>query len=108
MNKIEQQVMASVAVIYAVRALVSATALKFYALAVSTAGIVVFASVPHVLLNFESVASHGPASVAIFIVYAVLSTTVVIQFALAVGAAAFISLAVSGVRSFFSNKTVTA
>ena len=108
MSKIETQVMGSVAVIYGARTLASATALRLYALVLSLVGIAYFASVPHVLFNFESVASHGPASVGVFIVYAVLSTTVVVQFALAVGAAAFISLAVSAVRRFFSNQTVTA
>ncbi len=108
MSKIEKQVMGSVAVIYTARTLASATALKVYALVVSLAGVIAFASVPNVVLNFESVVLHSPSSAGIFIVYAVLSTTVVVQFALAVGAAAFVSLAVSAVKTFFTNQTVTA
>ncbi|HVV15261.1 MAG TPA: hypothetical protein VHD55_02605 [Candidatus Paceibacterota bacterium] len=108
MSKIETQVMASVGVIYAARALMSATAIKLYALVASFAGIVFFASVPHVAANFFSVAHSGPTSVVFFVVYAVLSTTVVVQFALAVGAAAAVSLFVSGVHSFLSGKAVTA
>jgi hypothetical protein len=108
MSKIETQVMAGVTVIYAARRLTSATAIKLYALAASFAGIAIFASVPNVLHNIETVASSGPASVAFFIVYAILSTTIVVQFALAVGAAAFISLLVPGIRSFFGRRAAFA
>lgn len=108
MTKIEQQVMASVAVIYATRMLVSATALKLYALAVSAAGIAAFASIPNVLHNLELVASSGPANVVFFILYAVLGTTIVVQFALAVGAAAAVSLLVSAVRGVLPGRAFAA
>ncbi|HVU80337.1 MAG TPA: hypothetical protein VHD37_03175 [Candidatus Paceibacterota bacterium] len=108
MTKIETQVMASVGVIYAVRKLLGPTALKLYALTLSLAGVTTFASVPSVLHNFQSVAVAGPGSVALFVVYAVLGTTIIVQFALAVGATAAISLFVSGVRAALSGRTATA
>jgi hypothetical protein len=108
MTKIETQVMASVGVIYAVRKFLSPTALKLYALVFSLAGIAVFASVPSVVHNFQSVAAGGPGSIALFVVYAVLGTTIIVQFALAVGATAAISLFVSGIRTAISNRAVAA
>lgn len=109
MTKIEQQVMAGVALIYTARALVSATALKLYALVASFGALVFFASVPNVLHNVQVVATNGGLpNVVLFIVYAILGTTIIVQFALAIGAVAFVSLLISGVRSFFVGKVATA
>ncbi|HVZ75674.1 MAG TPA: hypothetical protein VG934_00120 [Candidatus Paceibacterota bacterium] len=100
MRTIEERVMGTVGVIYIARILVSATALRLYALTLSLAGIVAFASVPHVFLNILVVAHSGPAGVAFYLLYAVLGTTLIIQLALAVGATAAVSLFVSLVRTF--------
>lgn len=95
MSKIEEQVMGSVAVIYAARALFSITAFKVYALVLSLGGIVAFVSVPHVASNFVNVAQGGGVgSVALFVVSAVVSTTLLVQLALMVGAVAALLLVV--------------
>jgi len=93
-NNIEQKVMASVAVIYAARKLVSMTALKLYALVLSLGGIVAFVSISNVFANFVNVAQGGVGSIALFTISAVLGTTLLVQVALALCAAATISLVV--------------
>ncbi|HWB33974.1 MAG TPA: hypothetical protein VG753_01465 [Candidatus Paceibacterota bacterium] len=108
MSTIEERVMGTVGAIYIARSLVSATALRMYALLVSLAGIIAFASVPHVVLNFLTVAHSGPGGVALFVLYAVLGTTIVVQLALAVGATAAVSLLVSFVRTSAARRTALA
>ena len=104
MTNIEERVMGSVAVIYATRALLSMTALKVYALVLSAAGIVAFVSISNVATNFVNVAEGGVGSVAIFVVSAIVGTTLLVQLALAVGAvSAFLLVAPvlrGGDRSF--------
>lgn len=84
--------MANVVAIYAARTLVSATALKFYALVFSALGIAVFVSIPNVFANLVNVAGGGAGSVVFFVISAVLGTTLLVQLALALGAIAAISL----------------
>ena len=90
--------MANVAVIYTARKLMGRTALEFYTLVVSLVGAAFFVSLPHIALNFERVASGGVGSIALFILTAVLSTTIVVQIALLLGAVAFASLVADFVR----------
>lgn len=92
MSKLEQQVMASVAVIYAARSLTSATALKVYVLALSLGGVMALVSVSDVAANTATVAHGGVWSLTAYLFAAVLGTTLVVQLALAAGAAALISL----------------
>ncbi len=100
MSKIEQQVLASVAVIYAARKLTSAFAFKVYGLVVSALGIAAFVSLSNVMANFASVADGGLANIVTFVVSAVLGTTLVVQLALALAAFASGSLVVDVARLF--------
>ena len=95
---IEQQVMAAVAVVYTGRVLASAGALKIYALLFSVGGIVSFVSLPHVAANFLAVESDGVGNAGMYIVSAVVSTTLVVQIALALGTVAGILLVRDTVR----------
>jgi|GEM_PF-1964691 len=103
MKTIEQKVMTNVAVIYIGRKFVSRTALRLYALAVSAVGIVTFVSVSNVTTNFTNVAQNGIESTVAFLIAAILGTTIVVQIALLLGAAAVFSLIVDAVRSISSS-----
>jgi hypothetical protein len=92
MNKLERNVMASVAVIYVTRRLTSQRALKAYALLLSFIGIVFFASVPHVLANFMHIGSAGLPAIYTFLLSAVTKTNFVVQVALIIGVATLVSL----------------
>ncbi|TSC68216.1 MAG: hypothetical protein G01um101456_722 [Parcubacteria group bacterium Gr01-1014_56] len=106
-SSIEQQVMASVAVIYAVRQLLSFQAVVYYALILSLFGISQLVSVPHVLENFSSVARDGFPSILVFIESAVTGTTLLVQLGLLVAIFAVGSLFSSFIRSF-SSRTLLA
>ncbi len=108
MTTIEQRIMASVGLIYIVRKLVSPFALQWYALLASMGGIVMFVSLPNVAQNFQIVASGGVASIMTYIFSAILSTTLVVQLWLVVGAAACVSLFFRAARSFSSSRTFAA
>ena len=97
-TKIEQQVMAGVASIYAWRVLSGRTALECYALFLSAFGVTLFVSLPHVFANFSSVAAGGLPNITTFILTAVLGTKLVVQLALVVGAFALLLLARDVVR----------
>ena len=99
-SSIEQQVMASVAVIYAARSLMSFQALVCYALVVSLFGISQLVSVPHVLQNFSSVARGGFPSTLVFLQSAVTGTTLLVQLGLLVAIFAIGLLFSSFIRSF--------
>lgn len=88
-SKIEQQVMAGVGVIYAVRQLLSATALKLYVCAASLYGLVQLVWVHRVFENWTNVGLPGTAQ---FIASAVLNTHLPVQLALAVLMFAGVSL----------------
>jgi hypothetical protein len=107
-SKIEQQVMASVGVVYAVRKATSRLALECYALVLSLAGTAYFVSLPHVWANFMHVANGGVLSVGTFVITAVLSTKLVVQIAVSVGAIAFILMAVDVVRGTSQQETIFA
>jgi hypothetical protein len=99
MSKIEQQVMASVGVIYIARKLTSRFALECYALALSFVGAAFFVSLPHVAVNLLHVTNGGLPSIGTFVVTAVLQTKLVVQIATLIGAVSLILLAVDIVRS---------
>ena len=85
MSKIQQKVMAGVAIIYTARLLTSAVAFKVYGLMLSFVGIVAFVSLSNVVSNFASVAQGGVFNIGTFVLSAVLGTTLVVQLALVVG-----------------------
>ncbi len=95
MSKIEQQVMAAVLVIHTARALVSAAAIKFYALAASLAAIFSLSSVPHIVANLEHV---GVGGLATFVFVAFIKTGMLVRIATVVGAVALAWIAADLVR----------
>ena len=95
---IEERVMGNIAVIYAARKLMSVTALKFYALVFSGASLAAFVSLPSIAENFVKVAEGGVGNVALFVFSALLSTTLVVQLAVVLGAFAAISLVTPALR----------
>jgi len=88
MTKIGQQVMASVAVIYAVRVLCGATALKLYVLLISVWGIGRLVWVSKVLENFSIVERSGASAAGNFALHALEHTSTSVQLVLAVAAIA--------------------
>jgi hypothetical protein len=98
MSKIEQNVMGTVAAIYAWRLLISFTAVKLYTLIFSLIGIALLVSVPNVFENFSHVAQGGVASIWVFILSAIVGTTLLVQFALLLGTLSFISLFADAIR----------
>jgi uncharacterized integral membrane protein len=105
MSKIEQQVMASVAVIYTARKLLSFQALLWYVLILSIFGISQLVSVPHVLQNFSLVARGGFPSILAFLGAAVQGTTIIVQLGLLVAIFALGSLLASFVRGISSSRS---
>lgn len=102
-NSIEQQVMATVAVVYVARRLTSRTALELYALVVSTVGIVAFVSVSNVTANLVNAAQNGIESIVVYMVAAILGTTIVVQIALVLGVVAFLLLVSDIIKSMASS-----
>lgn len=88
-SKIEQQVMASVAALYAARQLTSATALKLYVCVLALFGIAKLVWVARV---FENLANVGTGKFFEFIFVAVVNTDVWVQVALVVLAVAGVGL----------------
>ena len=98
-NSIEQQVMGSVAAVYAVRRFANPFMLKVYTLALSAVGVFAFVSLSHVGANFMAVEGHGAPAVSSFVFSAVTKTTLLVQLALVVGAIAFVSLFADALKS---------
>jgi hypothetical protein len=99
MSKIEQQVMAGVAVVYTARKLTSRFALECYALALSFAGAAFFVSLPNVFQNLTHVAQGGVVSIGVFFLTAILQTKLVVQVATLIGIASLILIGVDMARS---------
>lgn len=95
-SKIEQQVMASVATIYAVRKLFSATALKLYVCVLCLWGLGQLVWVARV---FENLSTAGLQGFANFALSAVLNAETLVQLILLLGALVFVSLLLDLVRS---------
>lgn len=98
-SKIEQQVMASVAVVYTARTLTSRFAFECYAFVLSFAGAAYFVSLPNVAANLLQVAQGGLPSIGTFFVGAVLGTKLVVQVALAIGIFSLGLIALDLIRS---------
>lgn len=108
MSKIEQQVMASVAVIYAVHALMSMTALKLYALVASVWAFGALVWVAHVEQNFVQVMNGGVFAAGNFILSAFVHTRTPVQLVILVAVFAFGSLAIDFARSLSASRTLQA
>ena len=93
-SKIEQQVMASVAVVYTARRLTSRFAFECYALGASFIGAAFFVSLPHVAANLSNVASGGIPSISAFFISAILGTKLIVQLAVLVGFCSVVALGV--------------
>jgi hypothetical protein len=98
-SKIEKQVMASVAVIYAARKLLSRTALELYVLAASAVMLWQLVWVHKVFANFFTVEKHGFGAMSNYLLYAVEHTHLAVQLTLLVAALALASLLVDFVKS---------
>ncbi len=93
MTILEQNIMAGVRVIYAVRMLVSGIALKVYAFIASVAGTMALVSVPHVVANFMTVAQGGASSIVMFLFLALIKTKLLVQIAVVLGGMSLVLLA---------------
>lgn len=99
MNKIQTQVMASVAVIYALRTLLGPTALKLYVLVLSVWGIGRLVWISKVFENLSKVEKSGASAVGNFFLAAVEHTSTSVQLALAAAAIAALLLFFDVVRA---------
>lgn len=95
MTTIEKNVMASVALIYTLRKLVSKAAFELY---ICIASLWVLGQLVWVSKVFENLANAGAASSAQFIVAAILNTDAVVQLTLVVGVCAAFLLTLDVVR----------
>lgn len=98
-SKIESQVMASVGTIYTARRIVSATALKVYALVASLYALGILVWVSRIEHNFAEAMHGGVLAVGNFVLYATLHTTIAVQLVLVVAIVALASLALDIARS---------
>ncbi|MDO8517679.1 MAG: hypothetical protein Q7S26_00085 [bacterium] len=98
-SKIEQQVMASVAVVYTARQLLSRRALEIYALAASALALWQLVWVHKVFENFVAIEKNGLDAVTTYLFVAVTQTHLAVQLTLVVATVAFIFLIVDTVRS---------
>lgn len=99
MSKIEQQVMASVAVIHTARRIVSATALKVYALVASVYALGILVWVSEIQANFLHAMNNGVLALGNYVLVALANTEVTVQAVLFIAALACASLAADLVRS---------
>lgn len=97
-SSIEQQVMASVGVLYTAKALVGATALKAYTLVASVWALGALVWVARVEENFLQALNGGVLAVGNFVLAALVHTSTVVQLVLLVAVFALGSLAVDLVR----------
>ncbi len=91
--------MASVAVVHTARRLVSATALKVYALVISVYALGVLVWVSKIAENLAHVMNGGVLAVGNFVLYAVTHTSGVVQLVLLVVIVALLSLAADALRT---------
>jgi hypothetical protein len=103
-SKIEQQVMASVAVVHTARRMVSATALKLYALVASIYALGILVWVSKIEENFLNVMNGGVLAVGNYVLYAAMHTTFMVQAVLLVAIVALVSLALDLTRTFVSRQ----
>lgn len=98
-SKIEQQVMASVGVIYAGRTLLGATALKLYTFVAAAYALVQLTWVHKVFANWAHVGLAGSWQ---FVTYAILHTHLAVQIALVILAVMGLSLLRDAIRAYSS------
>lgn len=98
-SKIEQQVMASVAVVHTARRMVSATALKVYVLVASVYALGILVWVSRVEENFLQALNGGVLAVGNFVLAAFVNTSVGVQMASVIAILALGSLAIDLARS---------
>jgi hypothetical protein len=99
MSRIKQNVMASVALIYAIRTLFGATALKLYVLAASVWGIGKLVWVSKIFENLAAVEKSGLAAMGNFALAAIEHASTSVQLVLLVAAVAAFSLLFDVIRS---------
>lgn len=99
MSKIEQQVMASVAVIHTTRRIFSATALKVYALVASVYALGILVWVSEIQANFFHAMNNGVLAVGNYVLVALTQTELAVQAVLLVATVALFSLALDVMRS---------
>jgi hypothetical protein len=104
-SKIEQRVMASVGVIYGVKQLVSATAIKLYVLVASVWTLGALVWVARVEQNFMTALHGGLPKVLPYMEVALTHTSLYVQLALIVAAVAGISFLLDIVRGLTSRQT---
>lgn len=97
-SKIEQQVMASVGVIYGVKQLVSATAIKLYVLAASVWALGTLVWVARVEQNFATALQGGLPKTLTYLEVALTHTSLYVQLALIIAAIAGISFVIDLIR----------
>jgi hypothetical protein len=98
-SRIEQQVMAGVGVVYALRQLTSRVALECYALAAAGIALWQLTWVHKVAANFLNVEHQGLGAMGTYLSYAVVHTHPATQISLVVAAAAGIALIVDATRT---------
>jgi hypothetical protein len=103
-SKIERQVMASVAVVYTVRKLISRTAIELYVLALATVAMWRLVWVHRVLQNFSTEQRYGLSATGNYLLVAVEHTQVAVQLTLLVAACAFVALVLDFARSAASRQ----
>ena|SRR6185437_5962240 len=99
-SRIEEQVMASVGVVYTARLLFSRVALECYALAAAAVVLWQLTWVHKVFANLATVGHEGAGAVGQYLSYAFLHTHLATQLALIVALAASIALVIDAARSF--------
>lgn len=92
-TKIEQQVMAGVAVIHTARRAVSATALKVYTLVASVYALGILVWVSRIQENLLEVMNGGVLAVGNYVLFAISHTSMAVQATLVVATVALFSLA---------------
>lgn len=100
--------MASVAVIYTARKLLSHTALEMYILAASAIALWRLVWVHKVFDNFFAVEKNGLGAISNYLLYAIQHTNVAVQLTLLVAAVAFIALLVDFIKSASAPRTFLA
>lgn len=100
--------MASVAVIYTARKLLSRTALELYVFAASAVVLWRLVWVHKVFDNFFAVEKSGLGAMSNYLLFAIQHTNVAVQLTLLVAAVAFVALLVDFVKSASSPRTFLA
>jgi len=104
-SRIEEQVMASVAVIHTGRKLVSRVAVELYVLAASAIALWQLTWVHRVFANLTAVEHGGAGATAHYLQYAFLHTHLPVQIATAAAAVALVAFIVDTTRTLLTPQT---